>query len=66
MSEIVSTSQNQEFSDSTFIAQTFALVPSQERISAFDGSTDSNISNINTSITPSMLRILGAEESIAF
>ena len=47
-------------------SHTTALLPSQERISAFDGSTNnSNIMIINTHISPSMLGIMGAEEGIA-
>ena len=43
MSENVLTNQNQEFSDNTLFAQTFALVPSHERIFASDNSHSRNI-----------------------
>ena len=47
-------------------AQTTALVPSQERISAFDGSNNNSTIIINTSISPSTIGIMGAEEGITF
>ena len=40
------------------------LVPSQERISAFDGSTRNSNIVINTNISSSMLGIMGAEEGV--
>ena len=57
----VSISQNQKFSDHTASSQTNALVPSLERISAFDSSTNNNNISISTNITPSTSEIMGTE-----
>ena len=57
VSENFLTFQNQKFSDNTSFAQTISLVPSQERICAFDGSNNSNI-NINTNYSLNTKKLL--------
>ena len=51
---------NQVFNVNTSFAHTMALLPSQERILAIDGTHNSNTNN-----SPSMFGIMGAEEGIA-
>ena len=53
-------SPNQVFNVNTSVAHTMALVPSQERILAIDGTH-----NIKTNNSPFMFGIIGAEEGIA-
>ena len=61
-SENDSISQNRKFSDCTIFADTNALLPSLERISASDDSTATNSSIIHNNISPSTIGSLGAEK----